>query len=303
MSWYKDFNLVDDTDGYSVVVYLNPDDSEFSGELVENLKKNILKLDEQIKKVIEENFADVKINSVKLVLGALVIGTIPFMTQAKAHAAQTDTTSIQQTTSQTYSVTTLKTKGVVAPTKLNVREGPSTNYSIIHQLWQGNTVKVIGESNGWCEIQLSDGRIGWVSKQYLNLDIQINDRDQKIQLLISSAKDLLGTPYVWGGTSLQDGGFDCSGFTKSVYKKVGYDLNRVSTDQAKQGVPVDKSDLQPGDLVFYSLSDTGLISHVGLYLGDGKMIHSPKTGDSVKITDITTGFWQSRFVTARRIIQ
>ena len=78
--------------------------------------------------------------------------------------------------------------------------------------------------------------------------------------------------------------------------------NRISTDQAKQGVNVSLKDLQPGDLVFYSFTANGSISHVGIYIGDGKMIHSPKTGDTVKITDITTSYWQNFFVTARRII-
>jgi cell wall-associated NlpC family hydrolase len=121
--------------------------------------------------------------------------------------------------------------------------------------------------------------------------------------LLATAKSLIGTPYVWGGDSPQVGGFDCSGFTKYVFSQTGYTINRTSQDQAKNGTYIAKENLQPGDLVFYSFTGDGVISHVGLYIGNGQMIHSPKTGDTVKITDITTSYWQSHYVTARRIIQ
>lgn len=298
MDWYRNFNLVEDSAGYSVVIQLNTDETEFSEELVTNIKKNILKLDKQISKLVDENFSDIKINSVKLMVGALVVGTIPFAALGNVHAAGT-TSGSQQTVSQSYT----KRTGTVSATKLNVRNGPSTNYSTIHKLWQGNSVTIIGESSGWYKIQLSNGVIGWVSKEYVKLNAGITSREQKVNLLISSAKNLVGTPYVWGGSALKDGGFDCSGFTQFLYKKVGYNLNRVSVDQAKQGVYVSRNNLQAGDLVFYSLAGDGRISHVGIYLGGGNMIHSPKTGDTVKITNITTGFWESRYVTSRRIIQ
>ncbi|MDP4091539.1 MAG: C40 family peptidase, partial [Bacillota bacterium] len=109
-------------------------------------------------------------------------------------------------------------------------------------------------------------------------------------------------PYLWGGTSPQEGGFDCSGFTQYVYGRAGYTLNRVSSQQALQGTYVSRDNLQPGDLVFYNFDGTGAINHVGIYIGNGQMIHSPKTGDVVKTVDITTSYWQSRFITARRIV-
>jgi uncharacterized protein YgiM (DUF1202 family) len=80
----------------------------------------------------------------------------------------------------------LSAAGVVTATRLNVRSGPSTNYSSIHTLWQGNQVKVIGQSGDWYQIKLSDGRTGWVSKTYLRLDSNQQDsRQQKIDTLMT----------------------------------------------------------------------------------------------------------------------
>lgn len=299
MNWYTYFKLVNDGDGYTVVIYLNPEAPEFSQELATSVKESVLGLDDQIRKTIKEKFSDIKVNTVKLMLGTLVIASMPFMTHTKAHAEE----ATPSAAAQSYGASKSHTTGVVSATRLNVRKGPSINYLSFYKLPKGSRVNVIEESNGWCKIQLSDGRIGWVSKCYLKLNTATNSREQKIQLLLSSANSLVGTPYVWGGSSMQDGGFDCSGFTQFLYRKVGYNLNRVSIDQAKQGVPISRAALQPGDLVFFSLAGNGNISHVGLYLGKGKMIHSPKTGDTAKITDITTSFWQGRFITARRIIQ
>lgn len=295
MDWYKSYRLIKNDDGCTVVIYLNPHSTEFSKELGVSLKENILELDEQIREFVKETFSGVKVNTVKLVLGTLVVASIPFGGLAKVKAA---TTSAGTTSTSTAGSTALNTTGVVLATRLNVRSGPSTSYSVIHRLWMGNRVKVIGQSSYWYKIQLSDGRVGWVSKTYLKLDA----RQQKVNIVISTAKSLLGTPYVWGGESLQEGGFDCSGLTQYVFRQAGYSLNRISADQAKQGVYVSRANLQPGDLVFYSFKQNGVIDHVGIYIGNGKMINSPKTGDVVKITDVTTSYWASRYVTARRII-
>jgi cell wall-associated NlpC family hydrolase len=297
MDWFNSYRLVKDGDGYIVEIYLNKDSEEFSQEFLQNAKENILQFDEKVRRFTEEKFKGIKISSIKLILGSVLVATIPFSAAATVSAADTVPVSTQQVTAQSVETSIMNMTGVVTATKLNMRSGPSTSYSIIHVLWQGNKVKVIGESGDWYKIQLSDGRTGWVSRSYLNIDVP-----QKINTVISTAKSLIGTPYVWGGESLQEGGFDCSGFTQYVFKQAGYQLNRISADQAKQGIPVSRSDLQPGDLVFYSFNMDGVISHVGIYIGNGQMVHSPKTGDTVKATSITTTYWESRFVTARRII-
>ncbi len=119
--------------------------------------------------------------------------------------------------------------------------------------------------------------------------------------LVTSAMDFLGVPYKLGGTS-RETGFDCSGFTRHVFENsVGLVLPRRSAEQANSPdlIPVKQSELKPGDLVFFNtLRRT--FSHVGIYIGDNKFIHSPRTGASVRVEDIRVGYWQQRFDGARR---
>jgi peptidoglycan DL-endopeptidase CwlO len=111
--------------------------------------------------------------------------------------------------------------------------------------------------------------------------------------VVGIAMQYLGTPYVWGGAS--PGGFDCSGFVMYVYAQVGVSLPHSSYAQYGMGSPVSRSDLQPGDLVFFD----GL-GHVGIYVGGGSFIHSPHTGDVVKISSLS-GWYASTYVGARRL--
>jgi cell wall-associated NlpC family hydrolase len=111
--------------------------------------------------------------------------------------------------------------------------------------------------------------------------------------VVGIAMQYLGTPYVYGGSS--PGGFDCSGFVMYVFAQVGVSLPHNAAAQYGYGTPVSRSDLQPGDLVFFN----GL-GHDGIYIGGGQFIHSPHTGDVVKISSMT-GWYSSTFVGARRI--
>lgn len=112
--------------------------------------------------------------------------------------------------------------------------------------------------------------------------------------IINTAKSFLGTPYLWGGTS--PSGFDCSGFTQYVLAQNGKSIPRTSQEQFASGQAVDKSQLQAGDLVFYG---NGEATHVGIYEGNNKIIHSPHTGDVVKESDFST-YWTSAYLGARR---
>ena len=112
------------------------------------------------------------------------------------------------------------------------------------------------------------------------------------------ATQYIGVPYVYGGTSTS--GFDCSGYTRYVMEQLGVSLPRTSASMYQEGTAVDKSDLQPGDLVFFNTSGKG-VSHVGIFLGDGNFIHS-QTGKGVSITSINDKwYWAGKYVGAKRV--
>lgn len=121
--------------------------------------------------------------------------------------------------------------------------------------------------------------------------------------IVAYAKKYFGYKYVYGGASPSTG-FDCSGFTYYVYKHFGYTLSRSSVSQSTNGKEVAKSNLQPGDLVFYKNTSLTRIGHVGIYIGDNKMIHASEPGVGVIITDIDSKShkYPQRYVTSRRII-
>lgn len=122
--------------------------------------------------------------------------------------------------------------------------------------------------------------------------------------IVEYAKKYLGYDYVLGGSTPKSG-FDCSGFTSYVYKQFGYTLSRTSTAQAKNGKEVSKSELQPGDLLIFKNQALTKIGHVGIYIGNNKMIHASEPGVGVVITDLDArGYnYNKRYVTARRIVE
>lgn len=116
------------------------------------------------------------------------------------------------------------------------------------------------------------------------------------QAIVNTARQYLGVPYVWGGTSPK--GFDCSGLVQYVCSKNGISVSRTAADQAGCGTHVSKANLQPGDLVFFGPSG---IHHVGIYIGNGNMIHAPHTGDVVKVTSIDSAYYSSQYAGAVRV--
>ena len=118
--------------------------------------------------------------------------------------------------------------------------------------------------------------------------------------LLEQAMTMLGVPYKRGGSS-EAQGFDCSGFVRAMYEQtVGLVLPRRAREQAAATEAIDRKELRPGDLVFFNTMRTKF-SHVGIYLGDNKFIHSPKPGEQVRIDDMRQAYWDRRFNGARRV--
>ena len=118
--------------------------------------------------------------------------------------------------------------------------------------------------------------------------------------LVVNAMGFLGVPYKRGGSSAETG-FDCSGFVRAIYQQtVGLVLPRRADQQAASTQVIDKKELQPGDLVFFNTMRR-TFSHVGIYVGDGKFIHSPRSGSEVRVEDMRQSYWQRRFDGARRV--
>lgn len=118
--------------------------------------------------------------------------------------------------------------------------------------------------------------------------------------LVINAMGFLGVPYRRGGSNAETG-FDCSGFVRAMFEQtVGLVLPHRASDQAAVTEKIDKQDLQPGDLVFFNTMRK-TFSHVGIYVGDNKFIHSPRSGKKVQVEDMREAYWAHRFTGARRV--
>lgn len=204
-------------------------------------------------------------------------------------------------------------KATITASALNVRSGPSTSNGVIGTVYKGNTVEILENSNGWSKIKTSSGQVGWASSQYLSTSGDSSNNGNsgntsggettnpnKAQAIINLAKAQLGKPYVWGAEG--PNAFDCSGLTYYVYGQNGVSLPRTAREQSNVGTTISQSQLQPGDLIFSSTDGSGRVTHVGIYIGNGQMIHAPQEGDVVKVTNSNSSYWQSTFVTAKRVL-
>lgn len=125
----------------------------------------------------------------------------------------------------------------------------------------------------------------------------------KADRIVSQGLKYLGTPYKYGAKTGNTSSFDCSSFTEYLYSKQGINLPRTSKAQSKVGTYVSRNNLKKGDLVFFSTnSSNGQIAHVAIYMGNGKILHTYKKGLGVTTTSLSSSWWSSHYVTARRVL-
>ncbi len=222
----------------------------------------------------------------------------------KSNSEQTDKNNKNSNEETTYGV-------VIADSYLRVRSSASTNGDVLEKLSGGEVFDVMQSGADWLKIKTAEGTTGYVSTEYVSLrtgkkpdtKTVLPAPSSKANDVVAYAKQFLGTPYVWGGTDLESG-VDCSGYVFAVMQKFGVTLNRNSASMTSNGVMVKKSELAPGDLVFFDTDRNGGISHVGIYIGDDKYIHSSSGNKSgVIISDLTDSYSQTTYVTARRVLK
>ena len=266
---------------------------------------------------------------------------VPSQEDSKQEETKTEETKKEDIKAETIDnkteVKKLDQVGYVSADGLVVRKEPSTSSEELDSLSKNDKVVITGKIDGWYQIKLK-GKTGYVSAKYISdqktvettsrggntikpdnitpMEVQQETTKNEEQSTSSAstttttttegtsvveyAKQYLGCKYVAGGSS-PESGFDCSGFTSYVYKHFGVTLSRSSKDQINNGVAVEKSNLQPGDIVVFNNSSNTSIGHVGIYIGGNNFIHAANPKEGVVITSLSSSYYQKRYVGARRV--
>jgi cell wall-associated NlpC family hydrolase len=192
--------------------------------------------------------------------------------------------------------------GYIKGNNVRVRSGPSTSYSILTTLSNGTPVTVTSQDGSWDGVTVN-GQSGYVSSVYISSTKPVVSASpaasSKGQQIANTAVQYVGYPYVYGGTD--PSGFDCSGFVKYIFGLYGITTNRTAEDQARNGYAVDRSQLQPGDIICFSYG-SGYIGHVGIYIGNGQFVHACNSYTGVIITDLNSSSYTNRVAACRRLV-
>jgi cell wall-associated NlpC family hydrolase len=188
---------------------------------------------------------------------------------------------------------------------LNVRSAPGTSASIVTAVAEGAYAWVLGgpewsaAGDPWYRVEIW-GKTGWVHGGYLTSVLEAPTGNDAGKRIVQESMRYLGTPYLWAGTT--PAGFDCSGYTYYVVNRVlSNNFPRAIDRQAEMGTYVSPANLRPGDLVFFVNTYQPGLSHVGIYISDGRFINAGNEDDIVGISNMWDSYWDVRFLTARRV--
>ena len=188
---------------------------------------------------------------------------------------------------------------------VNVRAAASTDSAVEGIVYEDDYVTVNGFTNGWYKVTCKYGTTGYIRSDFVELTTDSSAGSEVGQKMVATAKQYLGVRYVYGGAS--PSGFDCSGFTMYVARQYGYSLPHTATGQYQSsvGTSVSRSDLQPGDLVFFcdpSRSNGKACSHVGIYVGNGQFIHSSSSrSGGVIYSSLYDDYYNTYYKGAKRL--
>ena len=204
----------------------------------------------------------------------------------KAEEAAVQSTSAQEASKPETTVQETAAQGIITGGTINVRKGPGTEYDRITQVATGKVVTILGTESGWYHIQFGN-TTGYVLGNYLREYVP-GAASAVGEQIVQMAMQYMGVRYRSGGSS--PNGFDCSGFTMYLYGQLGYSLPHSATSQYKNcGTYIAKSDLQPGDLVFFSDSSHA-IGHVAIYIGNGEIIHARSSTHCVTTNSLSMSY-------------
>ena len=205
-----------------------------------------------------------------------------------------------------------QTTGIVTADALNVRSGAGTGYSRLGLLYSGNSVTILGSSNGWYKISYGNG-VGYVSAEYVSTKGNDNNSDSGSsstssigEQAVALAKQQLGKPYVYGAAG--PNGFDCSGLFYYIFNRLGVNIARGSSSQYyNSGTFVSVDEMQPGDLVYlfdpkYDYSGGNLpTTHVLMYIGNNTVLHASTTSNTVRTDTLFGGYYGNYVVAVKRM--
>lgn len=208
-------------------------------------------------------------------------------------------------TSAIHGATALQS-AVINGNDVDLRAEPGPYGQIITTLPKGLTVDILEQSGRWYKVRLSDGRTGWIYRQFIEVKaLAYNASGERSGLfpadkLIEYAKSYLEVSYVYGGETPR--GFDCSGYTLYVFSKFGIRLPHRADLQKDAGTEVrTMADLQPCDLVFFKTEGSTVVNHVGIYLGGNQFIHASSGYGAVRISPLDYGYYYKCYAGGRRL--